>query len=34
MSKVDELLALDAYEDGNKSDVLFMNALQEELIFH
>lgn len=34
MSKVDELLALDAYEDGDSSDELFMNALQEELIFH
>lgn len=34
MSKVDELLALDAYDGSKDSDALFIEALQEELIFH
>lgn len=34
MNKVDELLALNAYEGNEDCDALFMQALQEELVFH
>lgn len=33
-SKTDELLALPAYDGSTKSEMAFVNALQEELIFH
>lgn len=34
LSKTDELLAFPAYDGSAEADKVFMNALQEELIFH
>lgn len=34
ITNMDKLFAIDAYSQGEESDKLFMQALQEELIFH